>query len=246
MGSLVTVEAGVSMTKEKVLLVEDSKDMQLIVKTALSLICDLHCAENLAQAREYIEKNSFDLMLLDVTLPDGDGFEFCKKLREETQLSDIPIIFLTAEKELKQKVLGFSLGADDYVTKPIEPDEFTARVIAKLRRRKTSKTAVEYGNIKIDLTQQRALSVATNGERDLSLTPIEFKLLAFFVKNAEKTIARDKLFTAVWGGAVHVSGHTVDTHISSLRKKLVESDCALVSIPKQGYCFSTKSKAEGS
>lgn len=225
------------MNSQKILLVEDERPMQLIVQAALNQKCNLICVSTLAEAKEALGAGGFALILLDVMLPDGDGFEFCEDLRRDPRFASIPIIFLTAETRVDRKVFGFSLGADDYITKPIEPTEFTARVSAKLKRQKLSQTSLTHAGLRVDLNLQKAFIRSQNSEKEVGLTPIEFKLLAHFMKNEGHILAREELMTAVWGRGVHVSAHTLDTHISSLRKKLVDYGSAIKAVVRKGYCF---------
>lgn len=224
--------------KKKVLLVEDARDMQLMVTSALGETCDLMCAGTIADARREMGAIPFDLIILDVNLPDGDGFEFCKYLRAQEMLSEIPIIFLTGETEILSRVMGFELGADDYVTKPLEPNEFTARVLGKLKRSKKAQTSFRLAGFRVDLNLQKVFETSLDGtEKVMSLTPIECKLLSHFLQHAEKVFSRQELLAQFWGHDVHVSEHTVDTHISSLRKKMGASGSHLQSVFKKGYCF---------
>jgi len=218
---------------EKVLLVEDLIEMQAAIKTAMSNFCDLTMANNLAEAKTELLKTHFALLLLDVNLPDGSGFEFCAQLRQSDRFRELPIILITGEASIDDKVRGFTLGADDYIVKPFLAKELIARVQAKLSRRSISAAAFSKGDIRIDMaTQQAFLS-----EQRLDLTPIEFKLLVQFLRNEEKIFSRTELRDSVWGGT-HISNHTVDTHISSLRKKIGSWGPCLKSIVKKGYIFS--------
>jgi DNA-binding response OmpR family regulator len=225
--------------EKRVLLVEDAMDMQIIVKAAIEKICILKCVETLAAAEMELGSTEYSLVLLDVNLPDGDGFEFCQSLRQKENFSDIPIIFLTGETEIRSRVLGFEIGADDYVTKPIEPLEFTARVLAKLKRQRKTQTSFIQGGYRVDLVLHKVFERDEGGaEKALVLTPIEFKLLSHFLQNREKIFSRQDLLSMFWGDDVHVSGHTVDTHISSLRKKMGEPGKLIRSVFKKGYCLS--------
>jgi two-component system, OmpR family, phosphate regulon response regulator PhoB len=229
-----------SLMEKRVLLVEDAMDMQMIVKAAIEKNCDLKCVETLSAAQTELSRNEYSLILLDVNLPDGDGFEFCQSLRRKDIYSDIPIIFLTGETETRSRVLGFELGADDYVTKPIEPQEFTARVLAKLKRPRKAQTSFSQAGYRVDLVLHKIFEKGEDGaEKALVLTPIEFKLLSHFLQNREKIFSRQDLLSMFWGDDVHVSGHTVDTHISSLRKKMGEPGRMIRSVFKKGYRLSS-------
>lgn len=229
------------MKKEKVLLVEDAPDMQVIVRATIGKDCDLSCASSIAEAEKILKSNDFDMILLDVVLPDGSGFEFCQKLRSQALTRSLPIFFLTGQDEVEQRVLGFEIGGDDYIVKPFEPNEFRARVFGKLKRAgaASEQTSFTRGIFTVDWGSQKAQMKTSEGTVvDLHLTPIEFKLLVQFLRHEGRTFSREELLTAVWGGTVHVSGHTVDTHISSLRKKVGEYSSYFRAVVKKGYCYS--------
>lgn len=233
------------MKKEPVLLVEDAPDMQLIVRATLGNECDLICAASLEEARKIVREKDFSLILLDVVLPDGSGFDFCLALRTEPNFKNTPIFFLTGEDGISQRVMGFDLGADDYIVKPFEPFEFKARVFNKLKRKPTGneQSSFSRGAFLIDWAAQKATMVKAGERRELSLTPIEFKLLVQFLRNEGKIFSREELLVAVWGSSVHVSGHTVDTHISSLRKKVGDYASYFKAVVKKGYCYNSSEKA---
>lgn len=221
--------------KEKILLVEDTNAMQIVVQSLLGPIYDLTCVDNLAQAEKTLKTGEFSLLLLDVVLPDGDGFTFCEKIRKDSSMLNLPIIFLTSKNEINDRVRGFSLGADDYVVKPIEPNEFMARVKGKVLRSQSTKSNDVFtkGDFKIDSVSQKVYL----GEAELGLTPIEFKLFSLFLKNEGHVYSRSDLKKSVWGPSIHLSDHTVDTHVSSLRKKLAQYSVCLKSVVKTGYVF---------
>lgn len=227
------------MVQEKVLLVDDARSTHLIVESALNGICNLSWVGSLAAAREEIKKNSYALVILDVYLPDGNGFEFFEQLsREAGKASVPPVIFLTGESAVDRKVHGFHLGAEDYVVKPLEPVEFAARVKAKLKRKSLLSSTLEVNGLKLDLQSQRAyLKEEGEESKELHLTPIEFKLLAHFVRHKESIVSRETILSEIWGKKVHITHHTIDTHISSLRKKLGSYGGHIKAIVKKGYCF---------
>lgn len=224
----------------KVLLVEDNPTMQKIVESLIGSSCKLKCVSLLKEAEAVLQNTDFDLLLLDVSLPDGDGFLFCEDLRQQEKFHSLPIIFLTSKNEIQDRVRGFSLGADDYVVKPLEPQEFVARVKAKLYRKGSSQSVdilMKYP-FKLDLIGQKAYLSENRDEENLELTPIEFKLFFLLIKNEGKVYTRADLKKAVWGPSIHLSDHTIDTHLSSLRKKLKNFGHCLKSIVKSGYMFS--------
>jgi DNA-binding response OmpR family regulator len=224
---------------KRVLLVEDNLSTQKIVQATLGNKYELVCVDSLVLAEKELRTIVPDLMILDVVLPDGDGFEFCQRMRAAEEFNTLSIIFLTGKTEVDSRVRGLSLGGDDYVTKPIEPQEFLARIEAHLRRRTRAEEQTTFldGTFRIDPAAQKIFNRDAQGERNLDLTPIEFKLLLNFLKNEGKTFTRAQLIGKIWGHSTHVSEHTVDTHISTLRKKLGPTGQFLKAIVKRGYCF---------
>ena len=182
-------------------------------------------------------KKRFDLLILDIMLPIMNGFEVCKKLRENGVTT--PIIMLTARGQEVDRVLGLELGADDYVTKPFSPRELLARIKAILRRvnqTRQTQTLIGFGNVEIDFrkyeTRKRGKSVY--------LTSLEFSLLKFLVDNSDRALSRNDILDGVWGDDVHVFDRTVDTHIGHLRKKLednADKPKHIVSVRGIGYRF---------
>ncbi len=175
------------------------------------------------QALDMISNVSYDLIILDLMLPVIDGWTVCKKIREKY---DTPVIMLTARGEEFDKVLGFELGADDYVVKPFSPRELTARVKALLRRMVSKEDdeaeALNFPELLID---PAARVVKVDG-KEVALTPKEFDLLYFLAKNKGRAFNREKLLKEVWGYDFYGSLRTVDTHIKQLREKLGRSKAA--------------------
>ncbi|RYZ93302.1 MAG: response regulator transcription factor [Proteobacteria bacterium] len=227
----------------KILLVEDAVDVQLIVRSTLNGICDLDIANSVSAAEQLVAKNQYRLILLDVMLPDGEGFELCERLRSGSRHKETPIIFVTGRSQLNDRLKGFQIGGDDYIVKPFEPEELIARVLAKVRSdlSNTDKTLIESQGLKIDLSLQKAFAIGNRGEHDLSLTPIELKILTMLLRKREDIVPREDLIYAIWKD-VHVSGHAIDTHISSLRKKLGDG-YSVKSVFKKGYVLRTEHEA---
>ena len=202
----------------KILVVDDEKRMVELVKLYLEregFVVDE--AFDGQQALDMIDNNEYDLVILDIMIPIVDGLTVCKEIR---RTSDIPIIMLTARGEEFDKVLGFELGADDYVVKPFSPRELTARVKALLRRWNPLKKEELYEDIEFpDLVikpNSRKVEVAG---REVYLTPKEFDLLYYLAKNEDIVFTREKLLEEVWGYDFFGSLRTVDTHIKQIREK---------------------------
>jgi two-component system phosphate regulon response regulator PhoB len=189
---------------------------------------------------EYLRRNPADLVLLDILLPDEDGFEICKRLRADERLKSLPVIFLTAKSEEMDRVLGLEIGADDYVVKPFSPRELVARVKAVLRRQERvaeKREVVEAGAIRLDTRTQE---VSVRG-RPVELSALEFKLLYFLASHPRHVFDRDRLLDEVWGRDRFVTPRTVDVHIRRLREKIEEQPNHpqfLQTVRGSGYRFS--------
>lgn len=185
----------------------------------------------IARARAH----TFALILLDVMLPGKDGFQVCRELRRTGVTT--PIILLTARAQEAEKVLGLHLGADDYVTKPFSPLELCARIAAVLRRAQPAAPAdtYQFGDIVLDLSRGEL----TRAGAPVDITPMEFKLLAAFVRSRGHILTREQILDRVWGD-VHTGDRVVDTHVANLRRK-IEPDATepryLVSLRGMGYRF---------
>jgi len=204
---------------QRALLVEDSPEFVTVVTRlleqlgfAVSVARDGDRAVTLARAEHP------DLIVLDVTLPDTDGFEVCRKLREFT---DAYVLMVTARQEELDKVVGFSVGADDYVTKPFSGRELTARIKAMTRRPRlpTTPEQRDFGRLGVD---PRAREVTLDG-RPVDLTKIEFDILDLLSGSPRQTFTRRQVLEQVWGGSWFGDDHVIDVHVGNLRKKLGES-----------------------
>lgn len=224
---------------QKVLLVEDSKEIFRMVQQALEgPLLQIDWSEDLAQAEAFLKKNQYDLILLDIELPDGSGFNLCSKI--QMMSPELPIFFLTAHDDLSEKVMGFSAGADDYITKPFNPMELKARVDAKLKKREVLKQTsdiLKWKEIEIDKSSQEVSIRQNNEMQPIELTALEFKLLTYFASRAGEVIDRETLLDEIWGKDVHVYSRSVDTHVSKLRKKLDEVSDIIESVHGAGYKF---------
>lgn len=232
-----------------ILLVEDSPDAYNLVKRSLGLSVQLEWAKTLSEATKAIEEKTFDLILLDVVLPDGDGYRLCSILQTNDNLRNIPIIFLTAKNSVTDKVLGFKVGADDYVSKPFDPLELKARVEARLKKKERQaeeSDILRIGGLEINKATQKVKVSDGDNMIDVELTPIEFKLLLLLTKDLNKVYTRDEILDTVWGENVHVYNRSVDTHVSKLRKKLGPKADYIESVHGSGYRFTTKHLADNS
>jgi phosphate regulon transcriptional regulator PhoB len=187
---------------------------------------------NLEQARP-------DLILLDVMLPEIDGFDLCRQIRQHANLAQIPVVFLTARSDEVDRVLGLEIGGDDYMTKPFSTRELVARVKAHLRRGERGAEEpdmIESGAFRLDRDAHRVYL----GGRELELTATEFNLLEFFLSHPGRAYSREQLLDAVWGEQRYVTPRTVDVHVRRLREHIEEqpdNPCFLTTVRGFGYRF---------
>ncbi len=202
-----------------ILVVEDEPAIQELL--ALNITQAGHNAMralSVEHAQDLLRETMPDLILLDWMLPGTNGLEFARKLKSDAVTKAIPIIMLTARGDEYDKVRGLEVGADDYVTKPFSPRELNARIKAVLRRRAPQMTddPIEVSGLRLDPTTHRV----TGNEKTIDLGPTEFRLLHFFMTNAERVHTRSQLLDKVWGDRVFVEDRTVDVHIRRLRNAL--------------------------
>jgi DNA-binding response OmpR family regulator len=215
------VSAGRGVVDEVVLVVEDEESIAGVVRIALErggyrAVLARTGEDGLA----YLDRARVDLVILDIGLPGIDGLDVCRLIRRS---SNLPIIMLTARDEETDRVVGLELGADDYVAKPFSPRELVARVKAVLRRSRPERSAgdeIAHG----DIVLSRARHEAAVSNESVSLTPIEFELLAFLLDNAGVVVSREKLLESVWGLSFPGGTRTVDQHVAQLRTKLGRPD----------------------
>jgi DNA-binding response OmpR family regulator len=220
----------------RVLVVEDEASLALGLEDDLKLEgYEVEVVRDGETASLRAREGSFDLIILDVMLPRKDGFEVCRELRRAGLRT--PVILLTAKTQESDKVLGLELGADDYVTKPFSPRELRARVKAALRRAAGEMPEIyRFGDVEVDFTRCELRRAG----KAVEITPIEFKLLAAFIRHRGHTLSRDKLLDEVWGRGTFVTDRVVDTHITNLRKKIEPKPSEprlLVSLRGMGYRF---------
>ena len=223
---------------QKILIIEDEPDIrETLVYNFSREGYDILSASSLLEARSQIESNTFSLILLDLMLPDGSGLDLCREIKSDKYKSSIPIIILTAKDDEVDKVVGFELGADDYVTKPFSVRELILRAKAVLKRGEKESDNVEikrqFGQLSIDIESHEVF--VDNVE--IILTAIEFKLLCQLIDRRGRVQSRDRLLSDVWGYTAEVTTRTVDTHIKRLRLKLGSMGKYVQTIRGIGYKF---------
>ncbi len=222
----------------KILVIEDEPDIRRNLEYNISREgFNVITAGSLSEAEELVNSNSLSLILLDLMLPDGSGLDLCKKFKSNSKTDSIPIIILTAKDDEVDKVVGFELGADDYVTKPFSVRELVLRIKAILKRGQTKKEVVEverqFGDLKIDIESHEVFVDSVQ----IDLTALEFKLLNQLVETRGRVQSRDQLLQDVWGYSAEVTTRTVDTHIKRLRNKLGSMGKYVQTIRGVGYKF---------
>jgi DNA-binding response OmpR family regulator len=222
----------------RVLIIEDDQMMAIALREGLeSEGYEAETAYDGAAGLRLAARKDFDLVILDLMLPEMSGFDVCKKLRK--QGDDVPLIMLTARSLEVEKVQGLKLGADDYITKPFSLMELIARIEAVLRRatrRFESLERYRFGDVSLDFKQY----LATKGGKTLDLSPREFRVLKFLIERRNQVVSRDQLLDGVWSYDSFPTPRTVDTHISKLRQKIEDvpsNPRYLITIHGVGYKF---------
>ena len=225
--------------REKIMIVEDEPD--IIKMLEYNLKKEGFRITSVSDGREAlrrVEREHPDIIILDLMLPEIDGLEVCKTLKQSSDTADIPVIMLTAKAQETDKIVGLELGADDYITKPFSIRELTARVKAVLRRageKNKLPEIFEIGNLTIDFSKIKV----TVGSKPVELTAKEFELLSALIKAKGRVLSRDYLLDNIWGfdQAVEIQSRTVDVHIQTLRKKLKQAAKRVVTVKNYGYRF---------
>jgi len=223
---------------QKILVVEDDKHISKLVKYNLEKAgFDSTVTITGEEALEVLDREAVDLIILDIMLPKMDGFETCKQIKQDKKLSHIPVIMLTAKGEEVDKVVGFELGADDYVVKPFSPRELVLRVKAILKRgepKEEVKDILSVDKLTVDIPRHKV----TIDKKEITLTQIEFKLLVTLMQRKGRVQSRDSLLEDVWDIAADVTTRTIDTHIKRLRQKLGKMGKMIETVRGIGYRFS--------
>lgn len=220
------------------LAVDDDADIRTVLKANLGLHgFTVVTAANLAEARDLVQTSPFSLMILDLTLPDGDGLDFCEEFKATHP--QIPVIMLTARDKLQDKIIGLETGADDYVVKPFETCELLARIRARLRQTQVTESprTICAGDLLVDIDNHQA---TLRGE-PVALTPKQFQLLTFLAENRGRLVTREEIRRTLWKDSpIYSWSRVIDVHIQHLRQKLEDDTTApkyIVTVLGQGYRF---------
>ena len=217
----------------KLLIVDDEVLIRDVIKEyCLNENYDVCEASNGLDALEIINKENIDLIVLDIMMPKLDGFSLCKQIKDK----NIPIIILSARTDEFDKLMGFDLGIEDYVTKPFSPKELMARIKVILKRNNSVKDQFVYKDLVVDF---KAHTISINHEY-LKFTPKEYDLLVYFINNENIALSRETLLDKIWGYSFFGDDRTVDTHVKMLRNTLGEYRDLIVTLRGMGYKFETK------
>lgn len=217
----------------KLLIVDDEVLIRDVIKEyCLNENYDVCEASNGLDALKIINKENIDLIVLDIMMPKLDGFSLCKQIKDK----NIPIIILSARTDEFDKLMGFDLGIEDYVTKPFSPKELMARIKVILKRNNSFKDQFVYKDLVVDF---KAHTISINHEY-LKFTPKEYDLLVYFINNENIALSRETLLDKIWGYSFFGDDRTVDTHVKMLRNTLGEYRDLIVTVRGMGYKFETK------
>lgn len=215
----------------KILIVDDEELIRSVIKEYLLL--DGYEVDEASDGEEAVRKasvNDYSLIIMDIMMPKKDGYQACKEIKEK---KDIPFIMLSARGEEYDKLIGFDIGIDDYVTKPFSPKELVARVKALLKRSYGEESSLKFGGLEID---DKGHEVLIDG-KSIALTPKEYDLLKYFVTNKNIALTREQLLTNVWGYDFYGDDRTIDTHVKTLRKNLGKYGETIKTVRGVGYKF---------
>lgn len=216
---------------KKILLIEDNEAIIMGLKYSLEQEnFQVISAKTAKESKEKLDNKNIDIVLLDVSLPDGNGFEICKEIKEK---NDIPIIFLTAQDEETSIVWGLDLGADDYIVKPFRTRELISRIKSVLRRygKKEENNIIQYKDIKIDTISAKVYK----NNKEIIFTSLEYRILLMLFTNQNKLITREQLLEKIWDIAGNfVNDNTLTVYIKRIREKL-EDDSIIKTVRGLGY-----------
>lgn len=222
----------------KILLVEDSEDSYNLIRRAISPEIEIDWKASYFEASNAIVNSKYDLILLDVLLPDGNGLDLANSIQSLPHLCLTPIIFISTKDTVNDIVIGFSSGADDYITKPFNIMELKARINSKLKKMELlngSKKKIKLGPLNVNLTSHSVFIKQNQDEEKLDLTPIEYKILTYLLSQPGQVFSRSEILDKIWGHNVYVYPRSVDTHVSKLRKKLGYYSDLIESVHGSGY-----------
>lgn len=235
-----------NMTTHLLLIDDDARLAAMVCDYLRGAGCDVETAGSLAAGRERLAAGSFDALLLDLMLPDGDGLDLCRELRAHPRTKQLPLLMLTARGEPLDRIVGLELGADDYLPKPFEPRELLARVKALLRRASPApvdEEVLRFGRLEVDLAER----VARLDGQACDLTGHQFDLLVVLARSAGRVMSRDQIMDALKGHPMEAFDRSIDVHISRIRSVIEDDPKAprrVLTVRGAGYVFAKKQDAD--
>jgi DNA-binding response OmpR family regulator len=225
------------MSKQKILVVEDDKNISKLIAYNLEK-AGYECALALTgeEALEVLKKQNVHCVILDIMLPGMDGLEVCRALKQDNKLKNIPLIMLTAKGEEVDRIVGLELGADDYMVKPFSPRELVLRIKVILRRgsiEETRKEVIKAGGLIVDTAKHKVIV----NQKEVELTPMEFKLLLALVERRGRVQTRERLLSDVWDIHAEIDTRTIDTHVKRLREKIGKLGNLIETVRGLGYRY---------
>ena len=226
------------MSNQKILIVEDDKNISKLVRYNLEK-AGFDCETTITgeEALDIIDTQAVDLVILDIMLPKMDGLLTCKRIKQDKRNTSLPVVMLTAKGEEVDRIVGFELGADDYIVKPFSPRELVLRIKAILSRgkpREVPQEILSVDRLKVDIPRCKV----TIDHKEVKLTAMEFKLLTTLIKKRGRVQSRDQLLDEVWNLDADITTRTVDTHIKRLRQKLGAAGKLIETVRGYGYRLS--------
>ncbi len=227
------------MNKPKILFVEDSKDLQEVVCSTLENEYEMYTALDAETGLVMFQRTHFDLLIVDLGLPKMNGYKFCTTIRSQEKITNVPIIIFSGSIDVEDKLMGFSIGANDYFSKPGDLRELRARIQIQLKKidHKPAPKEIEVGPFQLNLIAQSICYTNDGVKKMLDLSSLEFRLLHFFLTHIDHVVSREQLLDQVWGSSRHVNDRAVDAIISKLRHKLDAHSGLIQSVHGSGYKF---------
>jgi len=229
--------------KHKILCIDDDPVIQSLVHASLKgmLVTEAH---SISEANLCLAKATFDAILVDIQLPDGDGLRFLNDFLAIEKNKSLPSFVFSSDSKISNKTMAFTLGADDFISKPFDPIELKLRIESKIKKTeafKESQNIITIADLLIDFKQQKAFVVLANKNEDLNLTSIEFKLIYYLAAKKDFVFSRGQIMEKIWNNTI-VSERTIDSHVSHLRKKLARTKVNIESLHNFGYKLKIESQ----